>query len=344
MGLFKEMLCDGFMNGVRIPDTIKIVAACNPYRLRKRGPAEEESNAGLVFQHEAEGETAENVGTGIKDPLANLVYRVHPLPESMADYIFDFGALSEETEEMYIKAMIRNNLSLYVTEEEMVEDMGNDEQLTALAATMGIDASQISREELLALVQHKAQEEAARRAAAGEDIGQERNQWGYATGKNKFGEFIETFTALVCSAQELIREYHGGERSSASLRDVARCIKVYRWFGEHFAKTQTMYSMSDFFTAQPAARRHIRSAMFMSLAFCYHSRLPRDERALLRVRLADTWRAMQVPPRRTHAGWQIAGVDYCTWLNLTPPNFEDVLNEVRSDPRTYAPLTLQSGQ
>eukprot|EP01052_Picozoa_sp_SAG31_P074392 SAG31_NODE_33503_length_343_cov_0.635246_2_plen_29_part_01 len=29
----------------------------------------------------------------MQDPLSNLVYRVHPLPESMADYIFDFGAL-----------------------------------------------------------------------------------------------------------------------------------------------------------------------------------------------------------------------------------------------------------
>lgn len=52
--------------------------------------------AGLVFEHHGAGVAAENVGTGIKDPLKNLVYRVHPLPESMIDYIFDFGALSSE--------------------------------------------------------------------------------------------------------------------------------------------------------------------------------------------------------------------------------------------------------
>eukprot|EP01048_Picozoa_sp_COSAG05_P031946 COSAG05_NODE_11953_length_489_cov_0.797436_2_plen_103_part_01 len=67
---------------------------------------------------------------------------------------------------------------------------------------------------------------------------QEFNQWGYAKAHNKFGEFVETFTELVCAAQEFVREFHGGERSAASLRDVARCIKVYRWFGEHFHKTQ----------------------------------------------------------------------------------------------------------
>ena len=77
MGLFKEMLCDGFMDGQRIPDSVKIVAACNPYRLRKRSAAsaEEEAGAGLVFQHADEGAAEENVGTGIKDPLSNLVYR-----------------------------------------------------------------------------------------------------------------------------------------------------------------------------------------------------------------------------------------------------------------------------
>jgi energy-coupling factor transporter ATP-binding protein EcfA2 len=329
MGLFKEMLCDGYMNGRRIPDTVKVVAACNPYRLRKKA-AGDEAAAGLVFQHgAAQDGQAENVGTGIKDPLGDLVYRVHPLPESMTDYIFDFGALSQDTEEMYIKAMIRNNLSLYVTEEEMAEEMGSDEQLDEIARSMGLDPAAVSREELTAMMQARAQEEAARRAAAGEDVGAETNQWGHEKANTKFGEFVETFTALVCSAQEFVREFHGGERSSASLRDVARCIQVYRFFGEHFAKTQTTYSMEDFFLAKPAARRHIRSAMFMSLAFCYHSRLPRSERLLLRMRISDTWRDMQVPPTRTQYGWRMPGRDYCAWLQLTPTSFEEVLEEVQ---------------
>jgi hypothetical protein len=36
--------------------------------------------------------------SGIRDPLKDLVYRVHPLPESMIDFVFDFGALAPETE------------------------------------------------------------------------------------------------------------------------------------------------------------------------------------------------------------------------------------------------------
>ena len=336
MGLFKEMLCDGYMNGRRIPDCVKVIAACNPYRLRQHRDGDDEG-VGLVFEHDAASlDDAENVGTGIKDPLSDLVYRVHPLPESMTDYIFDFGALSVETEQMYIKAMIRNNLSLYVTEEEMVEEMGREEQLLQMAQEQGIPAAQqegMSREELMEILTQRQRAAAAaeyeRRAAAGEEVGQEFNQWGYAKAHNKFGEFVETFTELVCAAQEFVREFHGGERSSASLRDVARCIKVYRWFGEHFAETQSTWSRADFFSAKPAARRHIRSALFMSLAYCYHSRLPRSERTMLRMKIAEQWRSMQVPATRTATGWTIPGKDYCRWLDLTPKSFEQVLQEVQ---------------
>jgi MoxR-like ATPase len=328
MGLFKEMICDGYMNGRRIPDSIKVIAACNPYRLRLKRDGDDEG-VGLVFEHSESSQEAENVGTGIKDPLSELVYRVHPLPESMTDFIFDFGALSDTTERMYIGSMIRNNLSLYVTQEEMVEELGREEQLAEMARSMGVPTDGLTREEILAHVQQTAQQEAARAAAAGEDVGAEYNQWGYAKAHNKFGEFVETFTELVCAAQEFVREYHGGERSSASLRDVARCIKVFRWFGEHFAKTQTKWTLADFFSAKPAARRHIRSAMFMSLAYCYHSRLPRSERAMLRMRIADAWRGLQKPPTRTAMGWLIPGKDYCAWLQLTAASFLEVLDEVQ---------------
>lgn len=30
MGLFKEIVCDRSLNGVPLPDNLKIVAACNP--------------------------------------------------------------------------------------------------------------------------------------------------------------------------------------------------------------------------------------------------------------------------------------------------------------------------
>ncbi len=70
------------MNGVLLPSNVKVIAACNPYRLKKGLSAKEDTMAGLIFDHYAAAHL-ENVGTGITDPLKNLVYRVHPLPESM---------------------------------------------------------------------------------------------------------------------------------------------------------------------------------------------------------------------------------------------------------------------
>lgn len=35
-GLFKEIICDGAVNGKPLPSNLRVVAACNPYRLKKR--------------------------------------------------------------------------------------------------------------------------------------------------------------------------------------------------------------------------------------------------------------------------------------------------------------------
>ena len=40
------------------------------------------------------------------DPMSQLVYRVHSLPESLIDCVQDFGALSEESEKLYVRAIV----------------------------------------------------------------------------------------------------------------------------------------------------------------------------------------------------------------------------------------------
>ena len=44
-------------------------------------------------------------------PLRQLVYRVHPLPESMRPLVWDFGQLTERTEELYTKQIVRRFIS-----------------------------------------------------------------------------------------------------------------------------------------------------------------------------------------------------------------------------------------
>ena len=40
-------------------------------------------------------------------PLRQLVYRVHPLPESMRPLVWDFGQLTNHTEELYTVQIVR---------------------------------------------------------------------------------------------------------------------------------------------------------------------------------------------------------------------------------------------
>lgn len=42
----------------------------------------------------------------LQDAMRGLVYRVHPLPETMLDYVFDFGRLDDVDERRYARAML----------------------------------------------------------------------------------------------------------------------------------------------------------------------------------------------------------------------------------------------
>jgi hypothetical protein len=404
MGLFKEIICDKSINGVRLPSTLNIIAACNPYRLKKGLGKDQENMAGLVFDHAAP--TEENVGTGIRDPLKDLVYRVHPLPESMIDYVFDFGALAPKTEKLYIKAMLRRQLAAYVQGGEEKEVDGAMAASAAAAAggrgharRQGPEAAEaemfqqmqmLMGDESMRRVFEQEQAAARRDMAAAADGGrgadkeqaealrvqraqelvQKLAQQAAATdredqmamlaqledkllqkdkGKKRsaFGEFVDVFSELICAAQEFVRELHGGERSVVSLRDVARCIKVYRWFGEHFAgasQERVPWTMQSFFSVEKEAQIGVRQAVIMALSYCFMARMPGDDRRAFRTHISDTWTrlqtvlerpAYQAPAWGASFGWfmNYSQPEYgprCTWLELEDPRaFQTVVFDVQ---------------
>ena len=368
MGLFKEIICDHTCNGRYLPDNMLIVSALNPYRLKKGVGAKEEKMAGLVFEHHEHGQ--ENVGTGIKDPLKDLVYRVHPLPESMIDHVFDFGALAPETEKLYIKAMIKRQLAMYCSEDEFeqVEQKQSDIQMRqAIAQAVqgavqqakqdGMEdaaieerAKQVADQVRQQMEQHEAAAQAQRDAAA--EAGVQAEAAMVKTKFNRmtdFGEFVEIFAEMICASQEFVRTVHGGERSVVSLRDVARCVKIYRWFGEHFSKNATTWTRDDFFGVKGrGARRSVRKAVILSLAYCYHARLPREERRQYRVHLGECYDHIQKKPDPYQArmrnlyggygGWLYGGVNKdwdrprvarCSWLELDARSFQSTLENTQ---------------
>ena len=96
MALITEAICSRSLRGRPLPAEVRIIAALNPYRKRVGRPRH-----GLLY----------NLGEDVTpDAMADLVYRVHPIPPSLNEFAFDFGALSEESEKDYIVQMVADEL------------------------------------------------------------------------------------------------------------------------------------------------------------------------------------------------------------------------------------------
>ena len=47
------------------------------------------------------------------EELSSLVYRVTPVPATLRDFVFDYGALPEIQEREYIRQMVHSTLNMY---------------------------------------------------------------------------------------------------------------------------------------------------------------------------------------------------------------------------------------
>ena len=92
LGLISDIMCHHSLLGRPLSKNLVFLAACNPYKLR---PEEHIKTAGLE-------------GKNVTDEYSGLVYRVHPLPEAMIDYVWDYGSLAPSDERDYIQRMVRD--------------------------------------------------------------------------------------------------------------------------------------------------------------------------------------------------------------------------------------------
>jgi len=87
------VVCDRRVKEECLPANLVVIAACNPYRR-----SHSSTSAGLVYQYSDAQATQEE--------LKQLAYMVHPLPEIMKQYVWDFGSLTIEAEEKYIERIL----------------------------------------------------------------------------------------------------------------------------------------------------------------------------------------------------------------------------------------------
>jgi hypothetical protein len=91
IGLLAELIAHRMLHNRLIHPNIRLFAACNPYRMRSK-PA---TSAGLVTQYQE---------------TSKLVYQVHPLPDQILDYVWDYGVLRPEDELVCIKKRVYLNI------------------------------------------------------------------------------------------------------------------------------------------------------------------------------------------------------------------------------------------
>lgn len=94
VGLISDIVCHRELNGKSLSPNLSFIAACNPYRLRF---SNSNFTKGLKGKH-------------LEDTLSLLAYRVHPLPEVMFNFVWDYGALDCNEEKAYIQRMVNSKL------------------------------------------------------------------------------------------------------------------------------------------------------------------------------------------------------------------------------------------
>ena len=156
MGIICEIICHRSIYGKKLLDGIYVLAALNPYRLRKT----KLTTPGLVYQHQQTGGNFNNnqqnnnlpllhnnhtITTNNNNPLqivtndyrrnldnvlmSQLVYCVHPIPHTLRDFMFDFGSLSYDKEKLYIHSMTSNQFpSISVDSHKLIASLIQESQ------------------------------------------------------------------------------------------------------------------------------------------------------------------------------------------------------------------------
>ena len=96
IGLIGEIMCNRRMLGRELSPLLVFVAACNPFRI-KNSKACFDDNIGIIQKNRKI----------LSADSYKLLYTVHPLPQTMLNYIWDFGYLNKRDEFKQITAIIR---------------------------------------------------------------------------------------------------------------------------------------------------------------------------------------------------------------------------------------------
>eukprot|EP00833_Pecoramyces_ruminatium_P002451 jgi/Orpsp1_1/1176483/evm.model.c7180000057803.1 len=105
LGLITELMLKHTCKGEKIKRNVKFIGACNPYRLD-------------ISKKEIHGLYDEN-----KYKNKRLVYTVNPLPQSLLNFIFDFGTPKRDDIKRYISNMVHKTLEETISDNRIFNEI-----------------------------------------------------------------------------------------------------------------------------------------------------------------------------------------------------------------------------
>ena len=302
MGLIKEVVVEGLLDGKKLPAELAVVAACNPYRRR---PVTADMAGGYltrlprgqlrqIAQNQQNNMNLDNDndndGRGFE--MEGLVYRVVPLPESLMRYVIDYGALSAANEARYIKPKVQAALSAAACTRLEAEAAAVRER--AIKLIERVSETQRTKSASDQYAELNEQQKAAYEAAAVHI---------HKLRKARFQCIVDVLSSMVCAAQEYVRATVG-DRSAASVRDVTRCLQIFNWARKFLVESDANSSLVASSTSNSgitvegvemlrfSARRVAQTALASSITFAYGIRLNNDQRAGLRRAVVESQRTL----------------------------------------------------
>ena len=227
MGLISELMTKHSCQGEKLPESIVFIAACNPYRKLYN----EEAINGLELK-------------GAQKRI--LAYTVNPLPFSLLNFIFNFGRLTTEDEERYIKNMIINPIERFY-----IEDIKKSEKNKKIRFE-----NNDTRKSIIDFFDNKK-----------ELIDQ-------------YNKLKEIAKASIIKAQIYVRSKYGD--SSVSLREIRRFSIFYEFFVNYLRKKRNLFQdmeinefsdMRDIFYKNLKDYDIYKYSINLSVYICYYLRL-----------------------------------------------------------------------
>ena len=98
-------------------------------------------------------------------------------------------------------------------------------------------------------------------------------------------------------------------------------MKVYGWLAEYLAQEEGCRA-ADILQGSRAARKQVRTALVMSLCYCYYARLAHVAREQYVTTVVSAWSRLQL-----QTGRRVAPT--CSWLELSERGVTDIIYDVQ---------------